>query len=82
VILHHRCCCKCFYLVVAVPLVAAVMEFTVDPLVGAEDLDYGYDIVIPTLANAVFTYSDERGIVGWLPHPRLTDSLAMILPSS
>src|SRR4029077_611350 len=25
--------------------------------------------------NTVFTYSDEHGTVGWLPHPRLTDSL-------
>jgi hypothetical protein len=30
---------------------------------------------MPAPANAIFTHSDERGTVGWLPHPGLTDSL-------
>jgi hypothetical protein len=53
------------------------MEFAVDPLVAAaaEDLESGSNVVIPAPANTVFTYSDEHGTVGWLPHPRLTDSL-------
>jgi hypothetical protein len=53
------------------------MEFAVDLLVtaAAEDLESGSNIVIPAPANTVLTYSDEHGTVGWLPHPRLTDSL-------
>jgi hypothetical protein len=53
------------------------MEFAVDLLVAAaaEDLKSGSNAVIPAPANTVFTHSDEHGTVGWLPHPRLTDSL-------
>lgn len=59
------------YIYQVLPL-TVIMEFAATSL---EDLDSGYNVVMPAPANAIFTYSDERGTVGWLPHPGLTDSL-------
>jgi hypothetical protein len=37
-----------------------------------EDIDSGYNVVMPAPANAIFTNSDERSAVGWLPYlPRV-----------